>query len=170
MPAPGAVRTATQAAGSRRERMAALVRMGLLAGSFDIGENIIFNAFRGITPAMIFRYIASGALGSGTAARWGWMAVGLGVVCHYGIATVWTVAFYAASRRMRFLLRRPLLWGPLYGAIVYVFMTYVVLPLSRVPRLGPTPLATRISLILASLFCVGYAIALLVARDARLTE
>ncbi|MGH9535581.1 MAG: hypothetical protein ACRD2E_12065 [Terriglobales bacterium] len=145
-----------------------LVRIGLIAGSLDIGESLIFNAVRGITPAMVFRYIASGAIGLDAAVRWGWPAVALGVICHYFIATVWTAALYAASRRLRFLRRRPALWGPTYGLIVYGFMTYVVLPLSRVPRLGPRPLAGFISLILASLFCVGLPIAWLVARGRQL--
>lgn len=149
---------------------AALVRIALIAGSFDIGENIIFNAFRHVTPVMVFRYIAAGALGPQTALAWGGRAVALGVLFHYTIAFIWTALFFAATRRLRFLLRRPLLWGPIYGLIVYLFMTYVVLPLSRLPPHGPTPLASLISLILASLFCIGFAIAYLTGRNAVLAD
>lgn len=144
---------------------AALVRIALIAGSLDIGENLIFNAFRHITPAMVFRYIAAGAVGPRAAVQWGGAAVALGVVFHYSIALIWTAVFFAASRWLRFLLRRPLLWGPLYGLVVYLFMTYVVLPLSRLPPHGPPSPASRISLILASLFCIGFAIAFLTGRD-----
>lgn len=149
---------------------AALVRIALIAGSFDIGENLIFNAFRHVTPAMVFRYIAAGALGPQTAVAWGWCAVALGVLFHYSIAFIWTLVFFAATHRLRFLLIRPLLWGPLYGLIVYLFMTYVVLPLSRLPAHRPTPLVSLISLVLASLFCIGFVIAYLTGRDAVLAN
>ncbi len=37
---------------------AVILRIGLTAGSFDITDSIVFNAFRSITPKMIFQYIA----------------------------------------------------------------------------------------------------------------
>jgi hypothetical protein len=36
--------------------------IGLVAGTLDITENIVFNAFRGITPWRIFQFIASGLI------------------------------------------------------------------------------------------------------------
>jgi hypothetical protein len=36
--------------------------IGLVAGTLDITENIVFNAFRGITPWRIFQSIASGLI------------------------------------------------------------------------------------------------------------
>ena len=36
--------------------------IGLVAGTLDIAENIVFNAFRGITPWQIFQFIASGLI------------------------------------------------------------------------------------------------------------
>jgi hypothetical protein len=56
--------------------------IGLVAGALDITENIVFNAFRGITPWRIFQYIARGLLGAHSF-QMGWSAVGLGVVIHY---------------------------------------------------------------------------------------
>jgi hypothetical protein len=37
--------------------------IGLLAGTLDITENLIFNQLRGISPKMVFQYIASGLVG-----------------------------------------------------------------------------------------------------------
>src|SRR6266446_542662 len=37
--------------------------IGLLAGTLDITDNLIFNQLRGITPKMVFQYIASGLIG-----------------------------------------------------------------------------------------------------------
>lgn len=114
---------------------AIVLQIGLIAGTLDIGENLIFNALRHITPAMVFRYIASGLIGR-AAFRGGVASIALGVAIHYSIALVWTAVYYAASRRMAVLTLRPVLCGILYGAAVYLFMNWIVLPLTRVPQGG----------------------------------
>lgn len=38
--------------------LGSMVRIGLIAGTLDIAESLIFNAFRHIAPEMIFQYIA----------------------------------------------------------------------------------------------------------------
>src|SRR5438132_14400165 len=95
--------------------------IGLLAGTLDITENLIFNQLRGITPKMVFQYIASGLIGM-KAFRDGLASVGLGVAIHYTIALIWTALFYAASRKLAILSRRPVLSGLVYGGAVYLFM------------------------------------------------
>ena len=74
--------------------------IGLVAGTLDITENIVFNAFRRITPWRIFQYIASGLLGS-QSFQMGWTSVGLGVAIHYAIALTWTAIFLSARRNSR---------------------------------------------------------------------
>ena len=139
--------------------------IGLIAGTLDITENLIFNAFRHITPAMIFQYIASGLTG-----RWafhaGMASVALGVAIHYTIAMFWTVAYWAASGRMGVLVRRPVVCGLIYGGVVYLIMNLVVLPLTRVPHArAAMSVASRVSGVLALLFCIGLTVALLTARE-----
>ena len=61
-----------------------ILRVGLIAGTLDITENLIFNELRAITPKMVFQYIASGligmkAFGGGTA------SVGLGIILHLSL-------------------------------------------------------------------------------------
>jgi hypothetical protein len=143
----------------------AVLRVGLIAGTLDIGENLIFNAFRHITPVMIFQYIASGLTG-----RWafaaGMASVALGVAIHYAIAFTWTALYYAASGRMAVLIRRPVICGLAYGAVVYLVMNFVVLPLTRVPRSAAAmSVASRVSGVLALLFCIGVAVGVLVRRE-----
>jgi uncharacterized membrane protein YagU involved in acid resistance len=150
---------------SRAHAIGVVLRIGLIAGTLDISENLVFNAFRHITPAMVFQYIASGLTG-----RWAFHAgsasILLGVAIHYVIAMVWTAAFYLASRRLTALLRRPAACGLAYGALVYLLMNLVVLPLTRVPRApAAVTLASRVSGVLALLFCIGLTVALLTRRD-----
>lgn len=149
----------------RARTIGAVLRIGLIAGTLDIGENLIFNAFRHITPAMVFQYIASGLTGP-WAFHAGSASILLGVAIHYTIAMAWTALFYLASRRMTVLVRRPVISGLAYGALVYLIMNFVVLPLTRVPRApAAMTLASRVSGVLALLFCIGLTVALLTRRD-----
>jgi uncharacterized membrane protein len=149
----------------RHGALGSVVRVGLIAGTLDITENLIFNAFRHITPVMIFQYIASGLTG-----RWafgaGMASVLLGVAIHYTIAFFWTAVYWVASRRMGVLIGRPVVCGLVYGAVVYLIMNFVVLPLTRVPHSRTaTTVASRVSGVLALLFCVGVTVAVLTARE-----
>lgn len=107
--------------------------IGLFAGTLDIADNLIFNQLRGITPKMVFQYIASGLIGM-QAFRGGLPTVALGVAVHYSIAFIWTGVFYAASRKLAILRRRPVLSGLVYGGAIYLFMNFIILPLSGVPH------------------------------------
>lgn len=135
--------------------------IGLIAGTLDISENLIFNHFRGITPKMIFQFIASGLIGM-RSFHLGLFSVALGVVIHYCIALTWTTVFCLASRRLPILTRRPVTSGLLYGAVVYLMMNVIVLPLTAIPHVASasTP-ASLISNVLALLFCIGLTISLL---------
>ena len=148
-------------------RVSALVRIGLIAGTLDISENLIFNAFRHITPAMIFRYIASGLLGMG-AIHGGASMIALGVAIHYTIALTWTALYFFSALQWRVLVRRPVACGLIYGALVYIVMNFAVLPLTRVPHShAAASVASRVSGMLALLFCIGLTVALLTAREQR---
>lgn len=143
--------------------------IGLVAGTLDITENIVFVAFRGITPWRIFQYITSGLLGA-HAFQMGWTSVGLGVVIHYAIALTWTAIFYVAATQFDFplLTRRPILSGLIYGLVVYVVMNFVVLPMTALPpRPAPPTLVSRINAVLALMVCIGLPIALLTKRARR---
>jgi hypothetical protein len=54
--------------------------------------------------------------------------------------------------------------GLLYGVFVYLFMNFVVVPLSAVRRTGVPTLSSRIVAALIIMFCVGLPIALIVRR------
>src|SRR5437773_3477889 len=138
--------------------------IGLVAGTLDITENIVFNAFRGITPWRIFQFIASGLI-DGRSFQLGWASVALGVVLHYTIALIWTGIFYAVARKLAVVTRRPVLSGLLYGGVVYLIMNFIVLPFSGVPHpQHAITLASRINGVLALLLCIGLTVSLLMRR------
>ncbi len=139
--------------------------IGLFAGTLDITDNLIFNQLRGITPKMVFQYIASGLIGM-QAFRGDLLSTVLGVAIHYTIALIWTAVFYGASRKLAVLSRRPVLSGLVYGCAIYLFMNFIVLPLSGVPHpRSAITIASRVNGVLALLFFIGLPISLLVRRD-----
>ena len=158
--------TAPTAGSGREGAFPAILWIGLLAGTLDITDSLIFNQLRGITPKMVFQYIASGLIGM-KSFRAGSASVALGVALHYAIALTWTTVFYAASRMLAILSRRPVICGLLYGCVVYLFMNLIVLPLSAVPHVrNAMTLASRINGVLAVVLLIGLTISLLMNRYA----
>ena len=138
---------------------------GLIAGTLDLSAAFISSWLRaGVGPVRVMQSIASGLLGAASFTGGARTAV-LGVALHFLIATVAAAVFYFVSRTLRFLVEHDITAGLLYGVVVYVFMNFVVIPLSAVPRRGaPPPLSGRLIGLLIIMFCVGLPIAILVRR------
>ena len=142
---------------------------GLIAGTLDLTGACVASWLRaGVTPQRVMQSVASGLLGQASY-QGGAKTAALGVVLHYLIATTWTTVFYLASRKLRFLLQQPVVWGLVYGVIVYGFMNFVVLPLSAFPQLRPPTLTGRLIGLLVIMFCIGLPIALIVRRFSKQT-
>ena len=152
---------ALPASGSKPSR--AILWGGLLAGAGDITFAFVVNGLRGVGPVRVLQSVASGLLGA--AAREGGPATAaLGAVLHFLIAFIWAAVFWAASRRLRVLVRRPVVCGLLYGAAVYAFMYLVVLPLSAAyfkPSFAPSAVVLNAA---GHMLLVGLPIALAARR------
>ena len=139
---------------------------GLIAGTLDLTAACTFAWLRGnVSPVRVFQFIASGVLGTESFTGGAKTAV-LGVALHFLIATVATAIFYFASRKWLFLIERPILAGLLYGIPVYLFMNFVVLPLSQVQQRAQ-PMSARIINLVILMLCIGLPIAVIVRRFAR---
>ncbi len=141
---------------------AAIFWAGLLCGVLDIAAAFVTWAPRGVTPVEILQGIASGLLGDRAFAG-GWATAALGAACHFFIAYCAATVFFAASRKLAFLTRRPIASGVLYGIAVYLVMYWIVLPLSH---FHPRPFSWRSSAIavLTHMACVGTPISLVVSH------
>ena len=139
---------------------------GLLAGILDgLDAVIYFGIASGARPAGIFRYIAGGLLGLETARRGGSAAALLGLCLHFLIAFGAATTYCLASLFLPALLRRPFLWGPLFGIAVYAFMDFVVIPLSMLPPSGHwSSAAVFTDEILIHIFGIGLPIAWFASR------
>lgn len=138
---------------------------GLTAGVLDAVDGVIAFGFKGLNPIQVLQYIASGLLGP-AAFQGGIPTAALGAALHFVIAFAVAGAFYAASLKLPAIYRRPLIWGLLYGAGVYFFMNYGVLPLSAVPK-SPFSLALLLNGVIGHAFFVGLPVALFAGRSAR---
>jgi uncharacterized membrane protein YagU involved in acid resistance len=120
--------------GIARHPYRVLLAGGLVVGTLDIVYAILFwSIARGTSPLRIFQSVAAGLLGA-DAYKGGVETSLLGAVLHYFNALVIVLVYWLVARVWAELIRRPLLWGALYGIGVYGVMNYVVIPLSATSR------------------------------------
>ena len=132
---------------------------GLVGGALDILFAISFAAYNGIPAMRLLQSVASGLLGR-DAYSGGAPTAALGLTLHFAMAIAFAGAFVLASRRLPLLVRRPYLFGGLFGVGVFLFMRFVVLPWSAFPHpVSFKPLATTLDL-LSHVFLFGIPIAL----------
>jgi len=106
---------------------------GLTCGVLDITCTLMLNRLKGVPPARLLQGIASGILGSKSFEGGNRMAA-LGLSIHFLIAFVAATTYFLASRQLGVLVEHAVFCGLLYGIAVHLFMSFIVLPLSRVQR------------------------------------
>jgi hypothetical protein len=150
--------------GLRQRPLLAILCGGLLAGTFDISQAFIGFGVLGAKPFKILQHIAGGILGP-RSYEMGWTSALVGLACHFAIALSAAAIYFLASRKLRILTNWAVPCGLLYGEFVFLFMYFVVLPLSRV---GPAQfnIATYITGPVGHPLLVGLPIALCVRRFA----
>src|SRR5689334_4767356 len=141
--------------------LAAIFFGGLLAGIFDLTQAFIGYSLMGSTPFRILQAVASGIFGRQESRQMGWTSAAVGLLCHFSVAFGAATVYYAASRKLRILVQRPVLSGLIYGELVFLFMYFVVIPLSAIGH-GTFNLATSITGPLGHPLLVGLPIALCV--------
>lgn len=150
--------------GSRAWRAIALA--GLVAGVADIAFIVVYYLLKNVPATRVLQGVAAGALGRDAAMKGGMATAILGLVFHFIIALGAAAAFYVASRKLRWLVEKPILGGLGYGVCVWLFMSLAVLPLSATPP-ASFPGATWMPVLFAHLTCVGLPIALITRAVAK---
>jgi len=106
----------------------------LVIGVLDATDGVIAYGLRGTNPIQVLQYIASGVLGPASF-KGGLATAGLGTLLHFFIAFVVAAIYILASRAIPVLKSQAVVLGLIYGAAVYLVMTYLVLPRSAI---GPS--------------------------------
>lgn len=133
----------------------------LTCGILDIACTLILSNLKGITPVRLLQAITSALIGpksfNGGAAT---AAIGMGI--HFFIAFTAAAVYYTASLKLNALIEHAVLCGLLYGIVVHLFMTFVVLPLSALRR--PFSAKAFVTQWIVHMFFVGLPIALVVSH------
>jgi hypothetical protein len=157
--------TSTATTAKKSSAAQTIIIAGLLCGVLDITAAFITWGIKGVKPCRILQAVASGWLGTKSFdGGMGTAALGLGF--HFLIALSAATVFYAVSRKLRFMISQPIISGVLYGVAVYVFMYWVVTPLSNIRR-RPFSLSGTIIAVVTHVVCVGLPISLVVRRYSR---
>jgi uncharacterized membrane protein YagU involved in acid resistance len=135
---------------------------GFVAGILDAVDGVIAFGTQGLNPVQVLQYIASGALGQ-SAFHGGVATAALGAAFHFSIAWVAAAVFVLATRRLEILKTHAVTAGLVYGAAVYFFMNYLVLPLSAVAA-GTFHLGLFLNGVIGHTLFVGLPISLFARR------
>lgn len=138
-----------------------IVWAGFVAGSLDaLAAVIMYIIPGGKNPINIAYYIASGFFGKQAFAGGAAMAI-WGIFFHYLIAFGATLVFFLCYPKINLLSKNKVLAGLVYGIGVWLFMNFVVLPLSEIPKMPFNSTQAMIGIII-HMFLVGLPISLIV--------
>lgn len=108
---------------------------GLFVGTTDIIAAHLHQYFStGRFPGKILQYIAGGALGLEASMEGGFGIAMLGLVFHFFIAFAFTLFFFLIFPYFKILAVNRYLVGLFYGVVVGLIMTFIVLPLTKLPQ------------------------------------
>jgi len=147
------------AASSKSKAIRAIAAGGLIAVTLDLLQACTLFGWD------IPLFIAAGLLGP-KAEHGGVGTYILGVALHFFIACSAAAIYYAASRRLIFLIEHPLVCGLFFGGAVEEVMNLVVLPLSALHARGPYELRDLIQGLAVHMVVVGLPIAYSIRRFA----
>lgn len=143
-------------------RIKAVLLAGLIVGTVDItAACVAAYAQHGVTPDGVLKFVAMGALGP-EARQGGAGTAAAGLFFHSLIALYWTAVFFFVYPKLP-AWREKLFAGFAYGLFVWAAMTFVVVPLSRVPA-RPFNLQAQLPQIFIHAVLIGGAISLLTKR------
>jgi len=119
-------------------RVQAIVAGGLAVAVLDGANAIVaYGLALGMKPVGIYQFVASGLMGQAAYAGGTGTAL-LGLAIHFLIAFTAAAVFVLASERLIQLRRDAVAWGLGFGLAVFVVMSFVVIPLSRIPASPPS--------------------------------
>lgn len=131
---------------------------GAAIAVIDIVYAFLFYGMFGAKPLRILQGIASGLLGRASFS-YGNRSAALGLLLHFFIAYSVTAFYFLLANRVGWFNRHAVVSGIGYGAGVFLFMHYVVIPLSAYPG-GRLPLVAWVCEFMEHMLLVGLPIAL----------
>ncbi|MCB2113236.1 MAG: hypothetical protein KDD85_06770 [Parvularculaceae bacterium] len=144
----------------------AIILAGAAGGLLDIfGAVIVYGPILHLTKSslQIFQSVATGVLGAG-AFDGGAATEFLGFTLHMFISFVAAAIYVFLGFAIPTLFRRPIIFGHVFGVIVYFVMTKIVVPLSAAPARTPPDLDQLLIAMSLNVFLFGVPIAIVAGR------
>lgn len=140
-----------------------IVLAGLLVGSLDITAALVqFYIKTGKDPLIVLKYIASAVFGKSAYSSGNVMAV-WGLLLHFLIAFIWTILFFLIYPKLRLLSWNRVVTGILYGIFIWIMMTQLVVPMSKV-SVGPFDIKQAIIAVLILIGAIGLPLSFMAHR------
>ncbi len=137
---------------------------GLVAGTLDILDPILFYGIRSHTSATLILHSIAAALLGPSAYTGGLPTAALGLAIHFTIALFWAALYIVSARELPALRHYAVPSGLLYGAFIYIVMNHLVLPHTKTPPHGHPAGIVLLNGILAAVLLVGLPISILNQR------
>jgi hypothetical protein len=147
----------------RRSVLTTILVAGLVAGTLDIAAACIHAYLeRGTQPERVLKYVAGGFFGLPKSMAGGTDIAIYGLLFHYLIATLFAAFFAVLYLSIRAIRRNIVVAGLLYGIVVWLIMSRIVVPMSKINSNKPITFDknTIISIVIL-MFCIGLPIALI---------
>ena len=155
--------TATGTTSLTNSTVATIIKATIIAGVLDASAGVVvYWIFKGLNPLQVLQYIASGIFGP-SVINGSFIYVGAGLVLHFIIAFAFTYAYYLGFPFIKAFAKNTYVNGLIYGAFIWVFMNYLVLPFSNIPH-SPKDIVSVLELVWHSAL-VGLPIALVIEKQ-----
>ena len=151
-----------------RLRLTYLVVASGIAGTLDLAFAMTWAKIMfGVSPEFVLQVIASGLFGP-VAISGGWLTSLYGALIHYLIMIAFAAFAWWTMARVRLRAHTTLLAGLVYGAALFAFMNYIVVPASSAPIPLRTTWSSIVPELLAHMLLVGAPLVCLARRELRL--
>jgi hypothetical protein len=128
-PTDSSMNSSSKALMSRTVMIKTIVIAGFVAGTLDISTAMIVYH---MAPVDMFHHIASGAFGREASFAGGAYTAVCGLLFHYVIAYSWTTLYMLCYPMFRSHASKFYINGIWYGAMVWIVMNRLVLPLTKI--------------------------------------
>ncbi len=119
---------------SKTSAVATITKATIISGGLDATAGVIvYWIFKGLNPLQVLQYIASGIFGP-SVINGSFLYVLIGLLLHFLIAFAFTYAYYLVYPFIKSFAKNAVVNGLIYGAFIWVFMNYLVLPFSNIPH------------------------------------
>lgn len=145
------------------KKLYTILKATLIAGSLDIIFALTqFYIKTQKSPVLVLKYIASALFGK-SAYSDGVVMPAVGLLFHYLVVFGWVTIFFFIYPKIILVIKNSIVAGLLYAIVIWLAMSFVVLPLTLVPR-QPFQIQQALVAILILMVAIGIPLGLIMKK------